>query len=178
MWKLIQQSTMNSIFRYTRVPDENEEKDQNSKSELSAPLGNSRKIIISLFVASICLSLFSVGILTYSITANPTDSQCVKQLSPYSPALEAVEYEWRTYANEFEKESIYRGTPTPELEKAWEDLWQCKFYTILVLKSNRFLVGVVGIDEEKVQLLNKSSSDSWRILPESAGGGVAGFLEV
>jgi hypothetical protein len=40
--------------------------------------------------------------------------------------MEAVEYEWVTFENTFFQESEYRGKPTPELEKSWDDLWNCK----------------------------------------------------
>lgn len=44
-----------------------------------------------------------------------------------APALEAVEYVDVQFQNKFNEHSIYRGKPTPELEKAWLDLWNCKF---------------------------------------------------
>jgi hypothetical protein len=40
--------------------------------------------------------------------------------------MEAVEYVDVQFQNKFNEKSIYRGKPTPELERAWLDLWNCK----------------------------------------------------
>jgi hypothetical protein len=44
-----------------------------------------------------------------------------------APLLEAVVYYEVDWANNFHQESIYRGTPTPELELAWDRLWRRKY---------------------------------------------------
>ena len=44
-----------------------------------------------------------------------------------APMMEAVEYETTQFENAFHQKSRYRGVPTPELEKAWLDLWNCEF---------------------------------------------------
>lgn len=43
-----------------------------------------------------------------------------------APAMEAVEYEWKTFENDFFHQSVYRGPPSVELEKAWDELWDCR----------------------------------------------------
>jgi len=43
--------------------------------------------------------------------------------------MEAVEYEWVTFENEFSTAPTkYRGKPTAELEQAWTDLWKCEYF--------------------------------------------------
>lgn len=44
-----------------------------------------------------------------------------------APAFEAVEYVDVQFQNSFFEESKYRGRPTPELEDAWFDLWNCEY---------------------------------------------------
>lgn len=97
--------------------------------------------------------------------------------------MEAVEYEWVVYQNKFDQPSAYRGQPTPELERAWEDLIACPhlpatnflFHADL---ANLVSVELINIPVEKLSLLNKSVTGPWRHLPKSQGGGVAGFIEV
>ena len=50
-----------------------------------------------------------------------------------APALVAVEYVEYDLENMFDQPSIYRGPPTPVLEKAWSDLWlgELTDYTLL-----------------------------------------------
>ena len=43
------------------------------------------------------------------------------------PVLDAVEYYDVDYLNAFTQTSIYRGPPSPELDKAWLDLWLCEY---------------------------------------------------
>jgi hypothetical protein len=56
----------------------------------------------------------------------PSKIRCSKELSTYSPALEAVEYEEIQFQNSFFEPSVYRGKPTPERNEAWRVLWDGK----------------------------------------------------
>jgi len=56
----------------------------------------------------------------------PTDLECTKKLTAWSPVFDAVEYEDVQFSNTFFQPSPYKGKPTPELEKAWSDLWKSK----------------------------------------------------
>ncbi|KAF2798866.1 hypothetical protein K505DRAFT_232421, partial [Melanomma pulvis-pyrius CBS 109.77] len=47
-----------------------------------------------------------------------------------APANEAVDYVNMDFVNPFAHDTIYRGPPTPQLEKAWEELW---FYELIIL---------------------------------------------
>jgi len=69
----------------------------------------------SMLMASI---FFVISGLSY-----PTDSQCTKGMSTWSPMLEAVEYEWRHFKTE--SPNSYYGKPNDDLERAWGKLWKC-----------------------------------------------------
>ncbi|PCG89627.1 Protein of unknown function DUF3328 [Penicillium occitanis (nom. inval.)] len=90
-----------------------------------------------------------------------TDKRCAEHMAAASPVMEAVEYEWKTFENDFFHDSIYRGHPTVELEKAWDDLWN---------------YGAFNVPKDMLPKLNKSTT-GWREVPEEKGGGVAGLLE-
>lgn len=53
----------------------------------------------------------------------PTDAQCTRKMSTWSPMLEAVEYEWRHFKEDMP--NVYYGKPTAEVEEAWGKLWEC-----------------------------------------------------
>ncbi|KAF7933005.1 uncharacterized protein EAE97_008772 [Botrytis byssoidea] len=82
-------------------------------------------------------------------------------MSAPSPLTKHIDYEWLTFENDFFHESVYRGSPTPELEKAWDELWN---------------YGAFNVPEKMVPGFNKSSTGLRRV-PEEKGGGVAGLLE-
>lgn len=54
----------------------------------------------------------------------PTDTQCINQMSTWSPMLEAVEYEWRHFKTE--GPNHYYGKPSDHLEASWGELWECR----------------------------------------------------
>lgn len=43
-----------------------------------------------------------------------------------APMWDAVEFWEGDLINYFNHSTIYRGPPTPEREKAWDDLWHCE----------------------------------------------------
>ncbi|KAK2609211.1 hypothetical protein QQS21_002293 [Conoideocrella luteorostrata] len=49
--------------------------------------------------------------------------ECSKQVSPYSPVWDQVEFWEGNFLNEFNATSKYRGPPTLERERAWRELW-------------------------------------------------------
>ena len=94
------------------------------------------------------------------------DRRCIRQLSTWSPALDAVEYEEVHLHNAFDKPSEYRGPPTSKLEKAWQDLWR---------------LGKVQVPEDRLSLLHKSEeldNVTYKRIPENLGGGFEAILEV
>jgi hypothetical protein len=82
-----------------------------------------------LFTTSLCF-MCAAYLANFHFKTKPmTTLECGEKLSTYSPAWEAVEYKVVEFHNGFfqeEEASIYRGKPTPELEKAWNDLWNSK----------------------------------------------------
>ncbi|TKX26560.1 hypothetical protein C1H76_1092 [Elsinoe australis] len=82
-----------------------------------------------------------------------------------SPANEAVEYLDYDFNNMFSHKSEYRGPPTVELEKRWQELWD---------------YGETNIPKDKLHLLltAEKAKKQWKTLPEEKGGGYAVALGV
>ncbi|KAI9776101.1 MAG: hypothetical protein M1839_000614 [Geoglossum umbratile] len=109
--------------------------------------------------ASLLLFALSILLLIAARSIRPSDNQCARQLSVWSPGLDAVEYIEYDLENKFDEPSIYRGPPTPARDKAWTELWQ---------------FGGVRIPPEKMHLLNRTlGEEDWRMIPDEAGGYVA-----
>ncbi|KAI0552373.1 hypothetical protein F4679DRAFT_535407 [Xylaria curta] len=71
------------------------------------------------------LAFVSIALLIYNFLNGPDEFTCTRLLNPYSPAIEdaVVEYYDTDFENEFAHKTKYRGPPTPELEQAWDELW-------------------------------------------------------
>ncbi|KAI3343794.1 hypothetical protein F4824DRAFT_441285 [Ustulina deusta] len=71
------------------------------------------------------LAVVSTGLLLYSVLRVPNELTCTRLLNPYSPAIEddIVEYYDTNFENEFAHKTKYRGPPTPEIEAAWDRIW-------------------------------------------------------
>ncbi|KAI1184164.1 hypothetical protein F5B17DRAFT_413220 [Nemania serpens] len=69
-------------------------------------------------LSALFLGLSAVLILLGS-GLEPTDLDCVKNRSSWSPAWEALHHEWRTFQNGFMQESPYKGEPSLTLEAVW-----------------------------------------------------------
>lgn len=52
----------------------------------------------------------------------------INEIDDIAPALEAVDYEWMKWPNQFSQPSEFRGYPTPELEQAWENISRATSY--------------------------------------------------
>ncbi|KAI0965424.1 tat pathway signal sequence [Xylaria arbuscula] len=78
------------------------------------------KIWLSLGVSSLLISVF---LLIAAWMHTPSQMQCSKVVSPWSSAWEAVEFFEDELTNYFNHSSLYRGPPTPERERAWDELW-------------------------------------------------------
>ncbi|CAD6444124.1 2e32aa8e-6cfb-45d8-a5a9-2b1a1978a1d9 [Sclerotinia trifoliorum] len=114
-----------------------------------------------MFGSSLLRFCTSILILIYSFRLEPSDMQCARKMAAPSPLIKDIDYEWITFENDFFHKSVYRGSPTPELEKAWDELWN---------------YGAFNVPEEMLPGLNKSAT-GLRKVPEEKGGGVAGLLE-
>ncbi|OCL00371.1 uncharacterized protein K441DRAFT_651284 [Cenococcum geophilum 1.58] len=101
-------------------------------------------------------------ITAYTIV-KPTDLSCARQLSTYSPMVEAVEYYDLDWDNDFWKTSLYMGKPTAEGDEAWDNLWN---------------IGEINIPFDVLHLLNKTLDDMWKLTPPQYGRGVVANFEV
>ena len=111
---------------------------------------------VYLFFGSAMLFALSIGLLVFVIYRQPSEMACATRLSTYckcysyrklqenaltaarrflAPVMEAVEYEEYNFVNPFMHPSVYRGPPTNELEREWEQLWNCMFTTDLPAKT-------------------------------------------
>ncbi|MCJ1469073.1 hypothetical protein MMC07_007705 [Pseudocyphellaria aurata] len=115
-----------------------------------------------LYVASLLLAT-SIGFFVAALWRIPNDLECAMQLSPYSPMLEAIEYEEVNWVNDFDQPSIYRGYPSPEREIAWNTLWQH---------------GTVNVPEKQFESLNHSRHADYMRTPAEHGHGVEAAVEV
>ncbi|KAK1973380.1 hypothetical protein LZ30DRAFT_611001 [Colletotrichum cereale] len=105
----------------------------------------------------------SGALLITSLLTNPTETQCHRLLSPYSPALEAVELVDKTFEGDFSQASPWRGPPSPERDAAWDYLTHD---------------GGVNVPLEHLHALNKSTEVDWERSDPAFGGGAVGLLEV
>lgn len=87
-----------------------------------------------------------------------------------------MEYEDVQFSNTFYQPSPYRGKPTPELERAWSDLWKSK--TLDPMENMKLTKGIVGTVDgplDRLPAFNKSKDHPWFY---SENGGVLAGLEV
>ena len=102
--------------------------------------------------------------------------------SVLAPLANAIQYDWVQFGDG-SMPSMYKGSPTAELEKAWNDLWDCKLDIHFCHLSNAYnsgclIDGAFNVPLEKLTALNKSSLDGdFRLVGAEHGGGVAGLLE-
>jgi len=75
-------------------------------------------------ILNIAMILVSAVIGIWSLVMEPSDVQCVRQSSSWSPASNQVEYYWETFEDvNFFIKSLYLGLDqTAEIEKMWNIL--------------------------------------------------------
>ncbi|KAI1842110.1 hypothetical protein JX266_011643 [Neoarthrinium moseri] len=109
-------------------------------------------------------TIFFLFGLTFTISGiwySPPEHQCVRKLNAWSPMREAITY--HEVEHERSSRAKFLGLPTPQLEEAWDSLWQ---------------FGSLGIPEDSLALLNKSATErTWHHLPSEIGGGVQAYFE-
>ncbi|KAJ6437211.1 sorting nexin-41 [Purpureocillium lavendulum] len=170
MWKVAQDKLRRQL-RYERVAtasaDDADERSYSSDLTLpiiedDAPIEGKRKwrALISFAFSSLCL-FTSVSFFLYRLRHQVTDERCMRRMSAPSPALEAVKYEWLTFADSFQPD-VYSGYPSAASEKAWGKLWD---------------FGAFSVPAESLSGLNKSSSTGDFRVVDSHGTGVGGLLE-
>lgn len=126
---------------YSSLVDEKEECGELDWTTRRQPSRRSWPALIWLatpwFLTACCMSLITV----WSFS-KPTELECTRLLNPYceisqifavvdradslsAPVIEqdVIEYYSADFANSFAHETKYRGPPTPELDMAWDQLW-------------------------------------------------------
>ncbi|KAJ6578017.1 hypothetical protein B0H19DRAFT_1122111 [Mycena capillaripes] len=118
-------------------------------------LGNGAALLMSIVIFAVSRHLAS---------KLPTDAECTALLSVYSPAQPAIRYHPVKFNGTFNFPSIYRGTPTPELDDAWD----------------RISVDVrpTRIDKSVLPKIGKEETSSLVKFREEDGGGFMGGTEV
>ncbi|KAI0947367.1 hypothetical protein AcV7_009811 [Taiwanofungus camphoratus] len=109
--------------------------------------------------------LFCVSIALFVLSFRRTNNvQCGKQLSTFSPAFEAIEYQPILFNGTFNFPSIYRGHPTAEIDAAW----------------NRISTGVkpTRISRDVLEKIGKRDRPSSVKFRDEDGGGYMVSLEV
>ncbi|KAK0732541.1 hypothetical protein B0T21DRAFT_369169 [Apiosordaria backusii] len=91
--------------------------------------------------------------------------ECGTRLSTWSPALQAVRYHQVTFPAAFTAQSVYRGTPTPELDAAWQKLVHLG-------------AGSLRIHKAHLPLLNKSHKADSLLMFDDGTGDIQVMLEV
>ncbi|KAF4625989.1 hypothetical protein G7Y89_g12182 [Cudoniella acicularis] len=165
---------------YHKVPDSDSETDSTYVRNLDWNWHSIwQKISLLAWILSICLWATFLPLGLHILRRGPDDKACSQQLSVWSPAFPAIEIVDRKFENSFFHASPYRGKPTANLEKAWDDLWngnapqfEHQYYS---LTSSSLIVGLVAFDEDKLPLLNKSKTQNWR---RAKDGRVLASLEV
>ncbi|KAJ5217761.1 uncharacterized protein N7469_011386 [Penicillium citrinum] len=143
--------------------------DNASDEELSAPVYTKESTRSTRWELYLNIALFFSSVVFFAVSmavksTGPSDIECATKMNAYSPVMEAVEYEWVTFENEFSTAPTkYRGKPTAELEQAWTDLWK---------------YGAFPVPIEKLGALNESSDVDWRrVHPGEPNSPTAGLLE-
>lgn len=140
--------------RYSKLPsDEDGEVEEPSQLSPATHRGCWRIFGLGAWVFTTLLLAACLLLLVAAITREPSDRECLIKLSVWckflqfpshsvpsrrihlglkncngtpAPAFEAVEHVDVQFQNGFHEKSIYRGKPTPDLEQAWLDLWNCR----------------------------------------------------
>ncbi|KAK8135903.1 hypothetical protein PG984_003843 [Apiospora sp. TS-2023a] len=88
----------------------------------------------------------------------------IAETATWSPALNVIKYQDTRIEGDFFRPSPFRGAGEA-VDEAWDELWM--------------IGGVpIRIDDSELSFLNKSTHRQWTRIPESRGGGVAGYPEV
>lgn len=72
---------------------------------------------------SLALLLISIPMIA-SCFRDATDHRCTRQMSTWSPMLDAVEYGWRRFLPS--DGDLLGGQPTQDSEMRWDGLWECE----------------------------------------------------
>ncbi|KAJ7240979.1 hypothetical protein C8J57DRAFT_1192966 [Mycena rebaudengoi] len=114
--------------------------------------------------AVLFMSIVFVVVSRHLALKPPTNAECIALLSVHSPAHPAIRYHPVEFNGTFDFPSIYRGTPTTELDDAWD----------------RISVDVrpTRIDKSVLSKIGKKETSSLVKFREEDGGGFMGGTEV
>ncbi|OAA39064.1 hypothetical protein NOR_06324 [Metarhizium rileyi] len=115
-----------------------------SSTRQKEPVWTRRQATLVL-LGNIVLLLISTCLLSAAVSRRPSPShlECAQKVSPYSPMWEAVDFWEGNFANAFNSSTKYRGPPTLDLERAWNDLW---YYHLIRVDS----AGVAALNQTHV----------------------------
>ncbi|KAK2877173.1 hypothetical protein FQN49_001367 [Arthroderma sp. PD_2] len=92
-----------------------------------------------------------------------TERDCIRRLSAYTPALEAIEYYDTDLDFSSNNESTYQGPPTEERERAWTELWHHE---------------AVMVPSWEMPKLNRTKLDRYEKVNPEKGDGYVAIIEV
>ncbi|CRG85573.1 hypothetical protein PISL3812_02620 [Talaromyces islandicus] len=129
-------------------------------------------VSLTFFVVSIGLN-FILAILLYSKfhassfqtewSAAVADTDCVRRLVAYTPALDSIEYFATNLRDAYRSNDQYLGPPTKEREQMWQDLW---------------LHEAIMVETWAMPLLNRINLDPYEKVEGELGDGYNALLQV
>ncbi|KID72767.1 Cyclochlorotine biosynthesis protein O [Metarhizium brunneum] len=146
MNKIIGRSMWSEASEYERLKSLEREDDgleEPHEPERRSTVRLPRRVFMTLLACNALLFIASVYILWAGTLGKraPSEWECAQTVSPWSPLWEAVEFWEGNFDNDFAHPSKYRGPPTLELQKTWDDLWG---------------VRGIGVGRDDLQKLNKT----------------------
>ncbi|KAL2011330.1 hypothetical protein VTN00DRAFT_4048 [Thermoascus crustaceus] len=128
----------------------------------SRTTGYSKRPSLCLWILQFLILISSAGLFFSGLARRaPTDKECAAQLSAYSPAIEAVEYETIKLRGALHDQNPFRGPPSPAIDAAWQEILN---------------MSEIKLDPRDMPLLKKPLTQAK--YPDDEGGWYIGILEV
>ncbi|KZT69728.1 hypothetical protein DAEQUDRAFT_726394 [Daedalea quercina L-15889] len=108
-------------------------------------------------------TFFSASLVLFYLSLHNPDVQCTRRLSTYSPAIEAVEYHDVMFNGSLHHTSEFRGTPSPEVDAAWDRISNLK---------------PLSIFEDDLTKIGRNSRPSMVKYHEAFSGGYVATIEI
>ncbi|PYH63537.1 oxidase ustYa family protein [Aspergillus vadensis CBS 113365] len=87
---------------------------------------------LHIMIFSLCICIAVSGWIWHPV---PTDLDCAKKLSPYSPLVGLVEYEDVRFQGDLHDVNPWKGAPSPALDEAWENITHISADDMLRMKK-------------------------------------------
>ncbi|KAI1501134.1 hypothetical protein F5X99DRAFT_409448 [Biscogniauxia marginata] len=153
--------TINSIYSPLSTETLLSSPDYEKQDAKSIPQNGNRPLLTAIWV---------IGLIFWTVATFLVGSQfrnnaaCALETATWSPAISLIRYQDVKIEGDFFKPSPYRGAGD-DVDRAWDELWM--------------IGGVpIRIDDNELALIHKSSKRNWTRIPDSRGGGIAGYPEV